>query len=218
MLEHSPSFDLHDAERVAREFFGTEGRATALTSERDQNFSIETESGARIVLKIANATEDRAMLEAQQQALIHVAAHLDVTPRVVRSKSGETLVEVSGPDGRSHLAWAISWLQGHPLALAPRKSRELLEDFGRNIGALAMALATFDAPAIHRDFYWDLANGRATVARFRDLITNEELGQTIDKLMASFDTHTAPLLASLHRAAIHGDPNDYNVLVGVAAT
>ncbi|HEV7766455.1 MAG TPA: phosphotransferase, partial [Thermoanaerobaculia bacterium] len=214
MLEHSPSFDLRDAERVAREYFGTEGVATALTSERDQNFCVETAGGTRIVLKIANATEDRAMLEAQQQALMHVEKHVDVTPHVLRAKSGETLVEVTGPDGRSHLAWAITWLDGRPLALAPRKSRELLEDFGRNIGALALALATFDAPAIHRDFYWDLANGRAIVARFRELIANEDLGRTVDLLMASFDAHTAPLLAKLPRAAIHGDPNDYNVLVG----
>ena len=82
--------------------FGTDGRATALTSERDQNFCIESASGARIVLKIANAHEDRSMLEAQQQALMHVAQHVDVTPRVLRAKNGETLVEVSGPDGRSH--------------------------------------------------------------------------------------------------------------------
>jgi len=104
MLEHSPSFDVRDAERVAREHFGADGRATALTSERDQNFRIDTASGARIVLKIANAREDRAMLEAQQQALMHVAEHVDVTPRVIRAKSGETLVEVTGPDGRKHLA------------------------------------------------------------------------------------------------------------------
>ena len=214
MLEHSPSFDLRDAERVARDNFGAEGQASALTSERDQNFCIETSAGARLVLKIANAHEDRAMLEAQQRALMHVAQHVDVTPRVLRATNGETLVEVTGPDGRSHLAWAISWLPGRPLALASRKSHELLEDFGRNIGALETALATFDAPAIHRDFYWDLANGRAIVARFRDLIADVELGRTIDRLMASFDAHTAPRLASLPRAAIHGDPNDYNVLVG----
>ncbi|MDQ2766382.1 MAG: aminotransferase class III-fold pyridoxal phosphate-dependent enzyme [Gemmatimonadota bacterium] len=214
MLEHSPRFDLRDAERVAREHFGAEGRATALTSERDQNFSVEGANGARFVLKIANAREDRAMLEAQQQALMHVAQHVDVTPRVMPATSGDTLVEVTAPDGRSHLAWAISWLPGRPLAIASRKSRELLEDFGRNIGALAVALATFDSPAIHRDFYWDLANGRAIVARFRDLIADAELGRTIDDLMESFDVHTAPLLAGLPRAAIHGDPNDYNVLVG----
>ncbi|MDB4909326.1 MAG: aminotransferase class-III, partial [Gemmatimonadetes bacterium] len=214
MLEHSPSFDLRDAERVARDHFGAEGRATALTSERDQNFRIETASGAPFVLKIANARENRAMLEAQQQALMHVARHVEVTPRVVRATSGESIVTVSGPDGREHLAWAISWLPGRPLGLATHRSPALLEDFGSSIGAIAQALSDFNAPAIHRDFYWDLANGRAIVARFRALIGDASLGCTVDRLMKSFDCRTAPLLSSLPRAAIHGDPNDYNVLVG----
>jgi 4-aminobutyrate aminotransferase-like enzyme/Ser/Thr protein kinase RdoA (MazF antagonist) len=214
MLEHCPSFELHDAERVARDHFGVDGRATQLTSERDQNFCIRTSTGAQLVLKIANAREDRAMLEAQQQALMHAAERVEITPRVMRAASGQTIVSATGPDGREHLAWAISWLQGRPLARLPRKTPELLEDLGRNIGALNAALATFDAPAIHRDFYWDLANGRAIVARFRDLVCDPELGRTIDRLMTSFDRHTAPLLAALPRAAIHGDPNDYNVLVG----
>ncbi|HEX7501571.1 MAG TPA: hypothetical protein VF524_14915, partial [Polyangia bacterium] len=88
MLEHSPRFDLDTAERVARERFGVDGRATELTSERDQNFRIESASGERIVLKIANATEERALLEAQQAALIHVAARVHITPRVMHSTNG----------------------------------------------------------------------------------------------------------------------------------
>jgi 4-aminobutyrate aminotransferase-like enzyme/Ser/Thr protein kinase RdoA (MazF antagonist) len=217
MLEHSPRFDLDTAERVARERFGVDGRATELTSERDQNFRIESASGERIVLKIANATEERALLEAQQAALIHVAARVHITPRVMHSTNGESIVTVVGGDGREHLAWAISWLDGRPLALAARRSPELLADFGRNIGALSAALAGFDTPAIHRDFYWDLARGREIVRRYRDMVSDVELGRTIDKLMATFDRRTAPLLAALPRAAIHGDPNDYNVLVGGGA-
>jgi 4-aminobutyrate aminotransferase-like enzyme/Ser/Thr protein kinase RdoA (MazF antagonist) len=214
MLEHSPSFDLRDAERLARDHFGAEGRATALTSERDQNFRIETSSGAQFVLKIANAREDRAILEAQQRALMHVAQHVAFSPRVMRASSGDAIIAAAGPDGREHLAWAISWLPGRPLATAARHSPALLEDLGRSVGALTQALSDFDTPAIHRDFYWDLANGRAIVSRYRELITDCDLGRTVDRLISAFDRHTAPLLASLPRAAIHGDPNDYNVLVG----
>ncbi len=214
MLDHSPSFDLRDAERFARDHFGVTGRATELTSERDQNFCIESASGTRIVLKIANAREDRAMLEAQHRVLMHVAERVPFTPRVLLTTAGGTIVCVSGSDEREHFAWAVSWLDGRPLGATPRHSPELLEDFGRSIGALADALATFDTPAIHRDFYWDLANGRAIVARYRSLVTDSALGHALDALVAAFDRHTEPLLSSLPRAAIHGDPNDFNVLVG----
>ncbi len=214
MLEHSPRFDPHTAERVAREHFGVDGAATELTSERDQNFCIERAGGERAVLKFANAREERAMLEAQQGALIHVAGHVDFTPRVLRTSSGETLVAVVGDDGREHLAWMVSWLSGKPLGLVTHRSSELLENFGRSVGALDAALADFDTPAIHRDFYWDLASGREIVARHRELVTDLELGRTVDRLMTTFDRRVAPLLDALPRAAIHGDSNDYNVLVG----
>jgi len=214
MLDTCPHFDPESAERLARDHFGVSGRATGLTSERDQNFCIESADGTRIVLKIANAREDRAMLEAQQRAMMHVAERVEITPRVLRTASGDTIASVRGSDGREHLAWAISWLPGQPLGATPRRSTSLLEDFGRSIGALTEALADFDAPAIHRDFYWDLANGRAIVARYRALVRDNELGRALDALIAAFDRHTAPLLSSLPRAAIHGDPNDFNVLVG----
>ena len=91
MLDHCPHFDPESAERLARDHFGVSGRATGLTSERDQNFCIESADGTRIVLKIANAREDRAMLEAQQQAMMHVAERVELTPRVLRTGSGETI-------------------------------------------------------------------------------------------------------------------------------
>ena len=214
MLEHSPRFGLRTAERVARENFGVDGRATELTSERDQNFRIVREDGSSIVLKIANGREARALLEAQQAAIAHLASRLEVAPRVLAAINGERLVRATGDDGREHLAWAITWLAGRPFADATYRSPELFADFGRCIGALGAALASFDTPAIHREFYWDLANGRTIVARYRSLVTDSALRSTLDTLLATYDRRTAPLLASLPRAAIHGDLNDHNVLVG----
>jgi 4-aminobutyrate aminotransferase-like enzyme/Ser/Thr protein kinase RdoA (MazF antagonist) len=214
MLEYTPRFDLAAAEGVARDHFDMEGRAATLPSERDQNFSIERADGTRLVLKIANAREERALLEAQQRALTHVAARTDITPHVVRAASGASLVSIAGRDGMEHFAWAITWLPGRPFALAARRSPALYEDLGRRVGALDAALAAFDSPAIHRDFYWDLANGRSMVSRYRTLVTDAALGCTIDRLIANFDRRTAPLLPSLPRAAIHGDLNDRNVLIG----
>jgi len=214
MLEHSPRFDPRAAERIARDHFGAEGRATELTSERDQNFCIERPDGTRFVLKIANASEERALLEAQQSALAHLASRVDVTPRVLLAANGESFVRVAGAYGKEHLAWAISWLPGRPFALAAHRSTSLHEQFGRRIGALSAALADFDTPAIHRDFYWNLANGRVMVSRYRALVSDLELGGAVDRLVAAFDARTAPLLASLPRAAIHGDLNDRNILVG----
>jgi Ser/Thr protein kinase RdoA (MazF antagonist) len=152
------------AERIARDQFGVDGRASALTSERDQNFLIRASDGTRIVLKIANAAEPRSLLEAQQRAITHLAQRFDLTPRVLSAVHGGALIEVPGVDGKRHWVWAISWLPGVPLANVAHRSTALHEDIGRQIGALQRELLDFDHAALHRDFDWDLANARALVA------------------------------------------------------
>ncbi|HEY4131645.1 MAG TPA: aminotransferase class III-fold pyridoxal phosphate-dependent enzyme [Gemmatimonadaceae bacterium] len=213
MLDHAPQFTIADAERLARTYYGIDGRATPLTSERDQNFLITAEHGRQIVLKIANATEQRSMLEAQQAAMLHAARVVRTVPAILAPTSGAPLFEVDGQSGKRHFVWAIEALQGQLLRSVARRSPELYEDIGRQLGALDHALASFDHPGIHREFYWDLATGRARVARDRGLIADEGTRSAIDRLMTSFDVHAAPHLADLPRSAIHSDGHEDNLLV-----
>jgi 4-aminobutyrate aminotransferase-like enzyme/Ser/Thr protein kinase RdoA (MazF antagonist) len=214
MLHHAPRFDATFAAQLAHNLYGLDAKATALTSERDQNFLLETTSGDRLVLKIANALEARSMIDAQQQAMTHLTPVLDVIPRVIATRDGITITDVTAPDGRHHLVWAVTHLTGAPLATVRRRTTALLEDFGRRIGELSRGLSAFDHPAIHRYFHWDLATGRQIVGEHRSLIGDRSLGATIDTLLAQFDRNVAPLLPRLRRSAVHNDLNDYNVLVG----
>ena len=216
MLDHSPRVDLATAERVAGEHFGVAGHAIPLTSERDQNFLINANDGRQLVLKIANASEDESFLIAQQAALAHLAPRVAITPHVLPAVDGSSLVALEGPAGTRYPVWAITWLPGTPLAGGPKR-RQLWLDLGRAVGALSRGLSDFDHPAVHRDFYWDLANGRPLIDAHRHLIADDDLARTLDTLVSQFDRITAPLLAGLPRTTIHGDLNDYNVLVGGGA-
>ena len=217
MLEFAPRFDTAAAARVAAEWFGLSGTARPLFSERDQNFLIASPDGQQAVLKIANARETRALLEAQQAALAYVAGGVDVTPRIVPTRTGERLVEIAGADGSAHLAWAITVVPGAPLANVHQPASALLADFGRRVAGLRRAMAGFDRPAAHREFQWDLARARQVVAEQRHLVRDAELGVAIDTVTHAFDAHIAPYLDALPRAVVHGDLNDYNVLVGAPA-
>ena len=73
MLDHSPRFNASAAEQIVRNLYGLDAKATALTSERDQNFLVESGNGDHIELKIANALEEPSMLDAQQRAMMHLA-------------------------------------------------------------------------------------------------------------------------------------------------
>jgi 4-aminobutyrate aminotransferase-like enzyme/Ser/Thr protein kinase RdoA (MazF antagonist)/murein DD-endopeptidase MepM/ murein hydrolase activator NlpD len=214
MIDDPPCFDRVRVEALARELLGHAATAIALPSERDQNALLAVDGEPRLVLKIANAHEDRAFLAAQQRAIQHVAQRFALTPRVQVLRDGTTLTQVTAPDGRVHLAWVVSALPGVPLGTVARRSPELWHRLGAATAELTRALDGFDDPALHRDFHWDLARGRGVIARHRALVEDPGLGAAIDVLVQRFDEHTADLLPALRRSVIHGDLNDYNVLVG----
>lgn len=212
LLQHVPCFEPRTAAEIARDLYGLAAAATALPSERDQNFLLETSGSDRFVLKIANGAEDRSFLEAQNHAMEHVGA-LGLCPRVVPTRDGEPIA--CAPDG--HLVRLLTWIPGDPLGSVPRHPAELLDDLGRRLGELDRALADFDHPAIHRDFHWDLANGFRVIGEHAGRVADETLRALVEGVARAVERRDGMRLQRLRRSAIHGDANDYNVLVSDAA-
>ncbi|MGV8039039.1 MAG: phosphotransferase [Thermoanaerobaculaceae bacterium] len=133
VLDRAPRFSADDAERVARERWGIVASASPLPSERDQNVLLETPAGGRFVLKIANAAEDPALLEAQGLAMERLAA-TGLSPRLVRSLAGRDIETVTAPSGESHLVRLVTYLPGTPIGNVRRRTPGLLEEVGRCVG------------------------------------------------------------------------------------
>ena len=214
LLKYSPKFSLEESRAFARDIYGLDATASALPSERDQNFLLQDRSGEKYVLKIANALEDRALLEAQQRAMARVAERAPICQRVSPNRAGELLTEIRSSSGATHFIWMVTWLPGAPLGETGRHSPELLRDLGRRVGQVDSALAGFDHPAIHRDFHWDLANGLRVIREYESQINDDETRRLVVKLADEFERDVAPVLPRLRRSAIHNDVNDYNVIVG----
>lgn len=201
IVAYSPTFTAANAERVASERYGRPGTARELTSERDQNFLIEPSDGAPpLVLKIANAREERALLEAQQHVLAVVGQRGVAAPRVVRTTAGAALTEIPGGDGRRHYVWAVTHLPGVLLADLPHRPTELLEDLGATIGRLTAALRDVHSPALEREFHWDLRHAAERIEAF-------------DGVRQRVARWVQPRAGALRRAVIHNDLNDHNILI-----
>ena len=206
LLEYTPAFDVDAAATIAAEHFGLRVRAQALPSERDQNFLLTNQAGEKFVLKIANALESREFLEAQNSVLRHLERHVAFCQKLMMAVSGDDVVAVNAANGVHHFVRMVHYLPGVPLAEIRLHPPGLLHDLGRKLGQLAGALADFDHPAVHRDFHWDLANGNRVVNEFAGLIENTSLRELVLKCR-----YEPP--ARLRRSVIHGDANDYNLLV-----
>ena len=202
LLENTPQFEAEAAAEIAADFFGIRATARPLPSERDQNFLLTDSAGEKFVLKIANALESREFLEAQNAVLNHVGKRVDFCQSLVPSVSGDEIVTVK----ETHSVRVVRYLPGVPLAEIRPHTSELLRDLGRKLGVLAQALKDFDHPAVHRDFHWDLANGNRIIDEYASLIEDTKLRDLVLQCRVDFNPR-------LRRSVIHGDANDYNVLV-----
>ena len=207
LLQKAPRFDRAGAETLARELYGIEGQAEALPSERDQNFLV-TVGDERFVLKIANATERRALLEAQNAALAHLEV-TGLTPRVVPGRSGQLIASAAS----GHLVRLVTWIPGEALGTLKRRPHALLEDVGFQLGQVSRALASFDHPAAHREFHWDLSSATETVRAYAPLIGDETLRGLVQRITGYVAHRDGDTLHRIRRSVVHGDANDYNVLV-----
>jgi Ser/Thr protein kinase RdoA (MazF antagonist) len=207
LLAHAPRLSPAAAEGLAHDLYGLTARAVELPSERDQNFRLQSADGACFVLKIANASEDRRMLEAENAAMRHLAASR-LVPVPLPARTGDDIARFEAYHVR-----LLTHLDGCALADMPRQTESLLADLGRSVGTISRALASFDHPALHRRFYWDLAHAAGAVERDLPRVRDTTLAGAVESLVAVYQ-HTVVLrLPSLGQSAIHGDLNDYNVLV-----
>jgi 4-aminobutyrate aminotransferase-like enzyme/Ser/Thr protein kinase RdoA (MazF antagonist) len=214
IVNYAPVFTLGQARHLVNELYGLDGEVEQLPSERDQNFLLHCKSGEKFVLKIANATEDLALLEAQAQCMEYMARHEHLFPNVVLSLRGEKIETVSVPHKSPHYVRLLTYLPGRPLGSVKRHTSELLFDLGQKLGRMDLALQDFDHPGLHRDFYWDFAHGLKVIGKNRKLVKEQELRKMLDDLTARFEKFTAPLLPDLRKSIVYNDANDYNILVG----
>jgi hypothetical protein len=214
-LADAPRLSLDAAAGLARDLFGVVGTPSPLPSERDQNVCLTGSDGKRFVVKIANAGEERAMLEAENAVMRHLAP-TGLVAKPMTTAAGPRLSEVEGETIASadgHFVRLTTWIDGQPLGKTSRHTEALLEDLGRAVGTMDSALAGFDHPALHRDFYWDLSGAPARIRHALPRVSDPVLQTLIGRFLDLHRTVVEPRMVRLKRTVIHGDVNDFNVLV-----
>jgi Ser/Thr protein kinase RdoA (MazF antagonist) len=210
-----PSLPIELLEELARTAYGVEGTSTSLRGERDQNLQITTAEGKSFVLKVANAYEDPGIVDFQIEGLLHLEATDPelTTPRVVRTRDGDTTAGLLGPDGNVHAARMLTFVPGEtfddPMVQALTSSS--LRGIGSLQGRLCRALASFDHPHAEHFMAWDISNGLVTsdaLWAYAQPDVVELAGWTQEHLATSAFT----VDTTRRRQIIHNDAHRGNIL------
>jgi Ser/Thr protein kinase RdoA (MazF antagonist) len=210
MIDSTPAFTTPEALRIAHDSFGITASVRSLPSERDQNFALETSSGTKYVLKIANCDEEYSVLAAQNAALRHVRLRREslAVPEVVSATNGADIITVTDKIRRRFHVRLLTWISGDMLVTASPHSSSILVSLGIALAELDLALTDFQHPAVHRKLRWDVRH--ADLAREHlHLLSPPQVG-IVRQFMPLWE---AIDWQQLRHGTIHGDANDYNVLV-----
>ncbi len=214
-----PIFTVEDASHIAFELYGLLAEARPLPGERDCNFYLKTEAGQEFVLKIAPTGEHSEILDLQNKALEHLAAHdpLIFLPHVCATLVGETTATVAGVDDSTHFVRLLTYVPGRLFAETKPHTPELLRSLGSFLGRMDRALQNFIHPAAQRLLKWDLPRA-LWIRDYLQYLKQPQRRAIVERFLSQFETQVLPVLPALGMSVIHNDANDYNVLVDSTAS
>lgn len=209
-----PNITETEALNVAQERFGLNGVLEAQHTELDRVYKLTDPSGERLVLRIANAAADRAVIELQVKALEHIASQ-DPTvpvPGVVSDRDGNSISQFRCASGTEHLVHVLRYLDGQTLDQADDAGPDSFFALGQTLARLDLALRGFFHPAADRDHSWNIEKCLRFAPQTEHLQT-QEAKQVVDAVFERFGRVVLPRLKSLRHQVIHQDAHCGNVLV-----
>lgn len=191
------------------ELYGIKGHLKPLPGYVDFNFKVDDDKGASYILKISRPEPDLKDLSFQQALIGHLESSArQQTPKLIRSKSGETLLMKEHKGKRS--IRLLTWVEGRLWSDVNPIKPDLLESLGQVAGGLSKSLSSFDDPAALRDFEWDLAQSSWTIEH-RGLFEGEQ-ASIVTYFQDRFQLGQ-PAYGQLRRQIVHNDVNDNNIIV-----
>lgn len=190
--------------------YGISGSIVKLTSDRDLNFKV-TSTEENFVMKIANLSEDKNILEMQNMALKHISsknANIEVpTPLMSKQKKDIMVLEHSN---KKYFVRLLTYIEGDFLKDV-RLNKKMMSSVGGFLGKLDRSLENFNHNASKREFIWDAAQIDTLNEHLIHSKTDESL---IKFFINTYKDKVYPYLNKLPKSIIHNDGNDHNVIIG----
>jgi len=102
----------------------------------------------------------------------------------------------------------LTWIDGDVLAKAASRSSALFESIGTSMAKVDAALCEFSHPAMRRTLQWDLR--RAGMARENAALLPRDRRARVERQFSQWERID---WTALRHSVIHGDANDYNIIV-----
>lgn len=183
---------------------------TKMEGYNSSNYRVDSKQG-RFVLKVYAAKEKEDVLAETDMIQKLDFLPSNATSNPIKNTSGD-LVTHAIIDGEEKILRLIFFVQGHFLADITHTDK-ILFSLGSFIGTIDHHLLGYKNLGIQaRNLNWDLKNVNAS-RQLKHHITSASDRKIVEHYFIQWDQHVYPKMTQLRKSIIHGDANDWNVLI-----
>ena len=174
----------------------------------NQKFKITDDQGKKYVLKIFPDKTEWLLTIEESAILNNIGTSLSFKiPQNIKSNDGKMFFECGDSNAK-----LLDYMEGNFIADVPH-SEKLLFSLGEKIAELTIALQPVKSTLLSsRKLFWDLKNTHWSEQKI-EFIKEPGRRNLIQYYLDRFSTFVLPIQHSLRHSIIHGDLNDYNILV-----
>ncbi len=174
----------------------------------NRKFRITGSDGVKYILKIFPDAQEWMLAEEESIILDKIGHELSFqVPQNIRLSDGSMFF-----DFEKDKAKLLSFIEGEFMAKV-RHSPKLLISLGEKIAELDLSLRSIDSPVFaSRHLFWDIQNAHLSLPKI-PLIKESGQRKLVQYYLDRFTENVLPIQHNLRHSIIHGDLNDYNILV-----
>jgi len=183
--------------------------ATAMDGYTSTNFKISTPSKNYVLKLYTDDWMNLQQIEAENEVLLQLndASY----PIPYKNKAGK-YVSKAEIEGKPKIGRLLRFLEGTFLAKSPH-TETLIKHFGTKVAQLDKALSQQQHCAIQaKKDAWDLQYNHLS-KKYLPHIPTHHIQRMVHHFFLQYRTHVCPVADELRTQLIHGDANDWNVLV-----
>ncbi len=184
-----------------------------LPGYQDMNYLVSSLSGERFILKITPDAGNLDFIRSQNRILVGLS-HREygrAIPFPIENINGELVSEVQW-EGKTGFARLFHFIEGDFLA-EQKPDLAFFKDLGRIFGQMDRDMEGLEDPVLKsRTHEWDLARVME-VADDVHLISNPADRRLVHYFLMKYREEVLPVYHRLPKGLIHGDGNDYNILI-----
>ncbi|XP_054458953.1 hydroxylysine kinase-like [Anoplopoma fimbria] len=221
VVDHRPVLNLQQTTKLIQQLYGvTINEISTLPSYIDQNFLIVDKEDNKYVLKIMNSkeSENATRLEVQTLTMSFLHQHGIPSQTAIPTTTGQlmSMEEIDcGHGAQTYCVRLMTYLPGKNIAECPVTLQDLY-DVGKLAAVIDTTLQKLVSPNLdvlqQNDAIWSLSN-IPLIEGYLSVMDGDPLQEVVKAVIKQFKSHVMPKTVSFREGIIHGDLNDWNIVV-----